>query len=290
MATLSRDGVARPGRIVVRSTRDRSLLRGFLESDRLFAAYALADTDDREFERTRWGVAFIGDRPGALVMEYRGASPQPMFLMGDATGLRAILRDVIRPRLSYASMRAQVVPAVRDLYRVDAPAPMVRMAVDASTFHPLIGEAVRLDQGDTRHLNRLYQLGFGSDLPEQAVAAGVYYGVRRGTRLIAAAGTHVIGPQVGIAAVGNVYTHREYRGQGLAKIATSAVTAELLRECDTVVLNVRSDNPPALAAYRALGYREVAHFEERLIHRDVSLWDSIVGPVRALVSDLRRNG
>ena len=57
------------------------------------------------------------------------------------------------------------------------------------------------------------------------------------TRLIAAAGTHVVSPQWGVAAVGNVYTHREYRGQGLAKVVTSAVTAELLQQCDTVVLN-----------------------------------------------------
>ena len=72
--------------------------------------------------------------------------------------------------------------------------------------------------------------------------------------------------------------------------ADPMITAELLRTIETVVLNVRSDNPPALAAYRALGYREVTRFEERLVHRETSLWDSIVGPVRALVSDLRRNG
>ena len=46
----------------------------------------------------------------------------------------------------------------------------------------------------------------------------------------------------------------------------------------------------ALAAYRALGYHEHSHFEERLVHRRSSLWDSIVGPVRAYLSDLRRNG
>lgn len=290
MAAVSRDGIVSGGRLDVRSTRDRVLLRELLGSDRLFAAYALADTDDREFGRTRWGVAVSDGRPVAVVMEYRGASPQPLFMMGEPAGIGAVLRDIIRVRVAYASMLPASVPAVRAHYRVDAPAPMVRMAVDSHTFRPVIGEAVRLDQGDTQHLNRLYQLGFNAYLPEAAVAAGVYYGVRRGTRLIAAAGTHVIGPDVGIAAVGNVYTHREYRGQGLAKVVTSAVTAELLRECDTIVLNVRADNPPALSAYRALGYRAVTEFEERLIHRQTSLWDSIVGPVRALVSDLRRNG
>ncbi len=138
--------------------------------------------------------------------------------------------------------------------------------------------------GDTQHLNRLYELGLTAWLPPEAVAAGVYYGVRRGTRLIAAAGTHVISATYGLAAVGNVFTHREHRGQGYAKIVTSAVTAELLRMLPEVVLNVRADNPPALAAYRALGYREHTHFEERLVNRRSSLWDSIVTPIRQALS------
>ena len=40
-------------------------------------------------------------------------------------------------------------------------------------------------------------------------------------------------------------------------------TDELLRTCDQVVLNVRADNPPALNAYRRLGYAEHLRFEER---------------------------
>ena len=290
MATATRDGVAGDRQLAVRSTRDRELLHRVLDEDRVFAAYAIADTDDSEFGRTRFGVAFGDGEPVAVVMEYRGISPQPVFAMGDPRGISAILRDVVRPRIAYLGAKQAAFRGVREHNRLEAPAPMVRMVVEPGSFRPVIGEAVRLDQGDTGHLNRLYQLGFNAHLPEQAVAAGVYYGVRRGTRLIAAAGTHVISPQWGVAAVGNVYTHREYRGHGLAKVVTSAVTAELLRTCDTVVLNVRADNPPALAVYRALGYREHVEFEERLVHRETSLWDSIVGPVRALVSDLRRNG
>ena len=116
-------------------------------------------------------------------------------------------------------------------------------------------------------LNRLYELGLTAWLPTESIASGLYYGVRRGGRLVAAAGTHVISPTYGLAAVGNVFTHREWRGRGFAKIVTSAVTAELLETVDTVVLNVRADNPPALAAYRALGYREHTRFEERLVRR-----------------------
>ena len=290
MASLARSGLAGRHRLETRSTRDRDLLLGFMSRDRLFAAYAIADMDDAEFRRTRWGVAFEEGTPVAVAMEYRGISPQPLFVMGDADGVAAILGDLIRTRVAYLATTTDIVPAVEEHYRVEAPSQMVRMSVDRATFQPVLGDAVRLDAADTRHLTRLYELGLTAALPAEAVARGVYYGVRRGSRLIAAAGTHVISPTYGLAAVGNVYTHRDYRGQGLAKVVTSAVTADLLGIVEDVVLNVRADNPPALAAYRALGYREHTRFEERLVHRRSSLWDSIVGPIRQYLSDRRRNG
>ena len=93
-------------------------------------------------------------------------------------------------------------------------------------------------------LNRLYQLGFASWLPSSTVADGVYYGMRVNGQLVAAAGTHVVSATARLAVVGNVLTHVDYRGRGFATATTGAVTADLLRFCDQVVLNVRADNPP----------------------------------------------
>ena len=52
--------------ISAHETTDRAMLRAFLETDRLFAAYALCDLDDREFMRTRWGVATSGGVVGHI--------------------------------------------------------------------------------------------------------------------------------------------------------------------------------------------------------------------------------
>jgi ribosomal protein S18 acetylase RimI-like enzyme len=54
----------------------------------------------------------------------------------------------------------------------------------------------------------------------------------------------------------------------------------LLRFCDHVVLNVRADNPPALAAYRRLGFMVHTIFEERLIHRIEPVWSGWTGAFR----------
>ena len=279
MAAATQQGRARTQEraIVALPTRDKGLLRAFLERDRLRAGYAVADLEEREFAKSRWGVASEGGEPIAVALEFGGLTPQPLFVMGDPDGIVAILRDVIRPRLAYLAADESHLAAVASLYRIDAGPPMVRMAVDRWTFKPVAGPVQRLSPADIVDLNRLYGLGFAGWLPADSIANGVYYGVRIAGRLVAAAGTHVISPDGAIAAVGNVMTHIDSRGRGFAKQTTSAVTQELLRTCDDVVLNVRADNPPARAAYRALGYRDYCHFEERLVHRRGSApWDSIV--------------
>ena len=213
-------------------------------------------------------------------MEYGGLTPQPMFVMGDTDGIAAILRDVVRPRAAYLAGPAEALPAVATQYRVEPGPPMIRMWVDRTTFQPAPAQVERLLPVEVSELNRLYQLGFAAWLPSSAIAEGVYYGIRVNGRLVAAAGTHVISRSARLAVVGNVLTHTDHRGRGYAKAVTSAVTAELLRYCDEVVLNVRSDNPPAIQAYTRLGFAEHTRFEERLVRRLSSPWSDLTAPIR----------
>ncbi len=276
IAAASRD------RVLARATTDREMLRAFLERDRLFAAYALCDLDDREFRRTRWAVATERDAPLAVAVEYAGLTPQPMFVMGRNEGISAILRDVIRPRAAYVACRTEALEAVASSYRIDPGPAMIRMWVDRTSFRPHPADVRRLLPVEINDLNRLYQLGFASWLSASAIAEGVYHGIRVNGRLVAAAGTHVVSPDARMAVVGNVMTHADFRGRGYAKAVTGAVTAELLRFCDQVVLNVRADNAPAIQAYRRLGYREHLRFEERLVHRVGSPLGSLAAPLRRL--------
>jgi ribosomal protein S18 acetylase RimI-like enzyme len=289
MATVALDRTA--ARLVAETTTDRDLIRSFLERDRIFAAYALADLEDRDTGRARWGIARAGDEVVSLVLEYGGPAPQPLFILGRDDGVEAILRDVIRPPIAYLACLPANQAAVERRYRLEAGPQMVRMSVDAATFRPAFDPGVeRLMPTDAGELNRLYRLGFGSWLPPQAIADGVYYGIRLNGRLVAAAGTHVIGRRARIAVVGNVLTQPEFRGRGYAEATTSAVTAQLLEFCDHVVLNVRSDNPPALNAYRRLGYAEHVRFEERLGHRIGSLLANVAAALRRFARSRESQG
>lgn len=274
--------IGRRSATVARQTTDRDELRSFLGHDRLYAAYAICDLEEREFGRTRWGAAYDGDELVAVGLEYTGPTPQPLFVMGSTDGISAVLRDVIRPRAAYIAARPDMLSAIETQYRVDPGPQMLRMWVDRARFRPYPATVQRLLPVEIGELNRLYQLGFASWLPSTSIADGVYYGMRVNGRLVAAAGTHVVSAASRLAVVGNVLTHIDYRGRGFATAVTGAVTAELLRSCDQVVLNVRADNPPAVNAYRHLGYSEYVRFEERLIHRLGPPWADLTAPLRRL--------
>jgi ribosomal protein S18 acetylase RimI-like enzyme len=151
--------------------------------------------------------------------------------------------------------------------------------VDKATFVPFAGNATRLGQSDIEDLNRLYQLGFRAGFPGTILDEGLYYGVRVGGRLVSAAGTHVLNPREGVAVVGNVMTHTDFRGHGFAKMVTSAVTAALLDRVPDVALNVHADNGPAVAAYARLGYREHHRLTERFGRRRSGGW-GLMRPIR----------
>ncbi|MEJ7802199.1 MAG: GNAT family N-acetyltransferase [Candidatus Limnocylindria bacterium] len=262
---------------------DRGEIAAFLRRDRLYAAYALGDLDGPNRTRVAWALAHDdAGQPTALAMHHEGLVPQPLFLMGAPAGCRAILDGVLKPRDAYLQATELQEAALRDLYELDSPIVMLRMAVDRHTFTPFAGPADRLTALDIDDLNRLYQLGYRGGFPASVVEDGVYYGVRVRGRLVSAAGTHAINPREEIAIVGNVMTHVDYRGHDFAKMVTSAVTADLLARVTDVALNVHADNDPAVAAYARLGYRTHCQLIERLARRRAGGW-GLMRPIREAI-------
>ena len=272
--------VAASPRLRARAVSDRGEIAAFLRRDRIYAAYALGDLDGPNRSRVSWAMAHDdAGSPTSLAMHHEGLVPQPLFLMGAPDGCRAILEGVLKPRDAYLQATELHEAALRDLYELDGPLIMLRMAVDRESFVPFAGPAERLTALDVDDLNRLYQLGYRAGFPAAVVEDGVYYGVRVRGRLVSAAGTHAINPREEIAVVGNVMTHADFRGHDFAKMVTSAVTTELLDRVSDVALNVHADNDPAVAAYARLGYRTHCQFVERLARRRAGGW-GLMRPIR----------
>ena len=226
--------------------------RSLLEQDRVWSAYALADLEAPFFERTSWRV---GTR--AVVMVYRGLTPPLLFAHGDPEEVERLLREIPAGTYQYgllATHRAGLGGRLRSSRETH----MWRMGLRPQAFPTgRSSGAEALGADDLPSLLALF--GEHADRPDSFDAAqlenGVFFGIRRDGRLVSAAGTHVIGRLAGAAAVGNVFTHPDYRRRGYgARVSAAVVEALLGQGLETIVLNVAMANDSALRLYRDLGF------------------------------------
>ena len=261
-ATLSRGQEAARADYSVQRLSDPDQIRALLEPERAYAAYALAQLEPKRFHLSEWYEASGATGPGgsgvegkALVVHSASGLGRALFALGDAQALDAILSLHPGPRFSFASLRTEHRPIVERYFVMTRQQLMVRMAVTTQSFVATTGPAVRLTGRDVATVNRLYSTeGVPAGYRPSHMEDGVYYGVYADGRLVSIAGTHVVSAAEGVAVVGNVFTHPRYRRRGLATIATSAATGDLLQSCPLVVLTVETENHPAIAIYKRLGY------------------------------------
>jgi GNAT superfamily N-acetyltransferase len=252
--------------------RDRAAIRALLSTDRPWSVYALGDLAPEFFEQCAW---FQSDtQPPALALLFRGFSVPILFTLGPAAAVAALLKEIaVEPSL-YLHVRPEIVPVLQTRYCIPHPKPMWRMLLDLPKFHPApAAEVSRLAAADLPALNQLYADGKAAgEVPEfffaSMVEQGVFFGIRQEKDLVAVAGTHLVAPAEGVAAVGNIYTRRDCRGRGLAARVTTAVVNELLRMgIDIVALNVNQQNSSAIKVYQRLGFALYGEFIEGVASR-----------------------
>lgn len=244
------------GEIVVRREGDKARIHSLLETDRIWAGYALCDLEQKLFRLCDWHAAYMDDAMISLCLYYKGLQPPTQITIGEPYGIEKILNvaDVLRELYAHIPLHHREV--LERYYAFNELQLMKRMAVGEDTFTPVAGKATRLNEEDLRDLEKLYALHSRAFFRPYMPVSGVYYGIRRKGVLVSAAGTHVCSPSYSIACLGNVFTHPSYRGKGYATISTSQVVEELLTRHHDVILNVDSQNTPAITIYEKLGFRE----------------------------------
>ena len=184
---------------------DKSVIRAYLNTDREWSLYALADLDDGMFEDCDWWSS--GDN---LALVFRALEIRPILVLGDPRKLLPYLPE----RSGYLNLKPEQFDGAQDFYAYRERHQMNRMIVDE--FTPHAGEAEPLTRHDRKAIEELYATGDGGGIafaPFQ-LDTGFFRGVRHGNELVAVAGVHVVSHNESVAGVGNIFTRPDCRGRG----------------------------------------------------------------------------
>ncbi len=251
--------------------RDRSRLAAFLKRDLPLHIYEVGDLDPLFWPDTRW---FAWERDGALSavsLLYSGLEVPTLLLLertnvGDAALLLAALRDVLPTHL-YAHLSPELdkhlpVAGYTSLglhHKMTLKSHDALASIDTAHVEALGPE-------HTEELVAFYAESYpGNWFMPRMLSTAEYVGVRSGSALQAVAGVHVVSPELGVAALGNITTLPNARGQGLGRVVTARVCQSLLRRVTTIGLNVHAENQAAIRCYRALGFEIVASYNELVV-------------------------
>jgi len=247
---------------MVERLTDKSEIRRRLNADREWSLYALADLDDELFPHCDWWAS-----QDALALVFRALAIRPIFLIGDGPPVRDLLAALPETG-GYLNIRPHHAETAAAFYTYRERREVRRMILD--DFRPRPGDTVPLGPRDCAEIERLYASGDGGGIafaPFQ-LETGMFRGIRRDGELAAVAGVQVASRREGVAAIGNIFTRADCRGQGFAQIVTSAVVeAVKITGIPTIGLNVGYRNAAAIRAYENIGFRIRLGYYEGVVGR-----------------------
>ena len=250
---------------------DRRVIEAVLRRDTGRHVYELGDLDDFFWPDTRWYATGASEAPEAVVLEYRGSdTPAVLALSSRTSALSDLLREVsdVLPDEFFMHVSPGCCDSLGERYRGTFLGRQLKMILRELPQLDTGVPAGRLGPDDLRELSDFYSESYPANwFDPRMLDTGYYYGVRRNGFLVSAAGVHSYSPDYGVAAVGNVATHPNYRNRGLGKVATSTLIRALSDHVDDIGLNVSAHNPAAIRAYHSLGFSTVCEFEEWRISR-----------------------
>jgi len=248
---------------------DMATIHRILMADPIWSAYAIADLQPAFAPYCQWTVG-QSDAGEGLVLLFTMLEPPILLTVGPASAIAAALAQAQLPDQVFISAQEAHYPPLTQFYDfTDRIKPMWRMTPTGPRppIAPPLAGLVRLTLADGERLRALFDHGgeFAPDFfhPYQ-LRDGVYFGVAGATGdLLAAGGTHILDRQSGVAAIGNIYTRPDQRGQGFAGAVFRAITTTLMDEhYNNIFLNVNQHNTTASQLYQRHGFEIYCPFLE----------------------------
>lgn len=253
---------------------DRDAIEKYLRRDTALNIYLIGDLDDFFWPHTMWYAWMSDGDIKALALLYRPSGlPTLIVLINGDINPASDLLQALSPHLPdtvYTHLTPGLEYALTADFNLDSHGDHNKMILCTPVLlsNASSRQSVPLSINDQEEILAFYREAYpGNWFDARMLETGHYWGVRIDGRLAAAGGVHVCSAKYRVAALGNIATHPDFRGRGLASDVTAAICRKLLDEVDEIGLNVKSDNIPAISCYRRLGFETTAAYREVLLTR-----------------------
>lgn len=245
-------------------------IESFLRRNVPLHIYELGDLDDFYWPHTTWYAIREGRKVRALLLLYT-AEELPVVLAlseGEEVPLQGeLMRSIVHllPRRFYGHFTPGIEDALSQGYVLTPTGANVRMLLrDARPLEEVdTASVLRLSMSDVGELTEFYELSYpGHHFSPGMVKTNMYWGVKKEGTIVSVAGVHVCSQSYGVAALGNIATHPDFRKRGLGTAVTAKLCTALLGFVESIGLNVRTDNATAISMYKRLGFNIEAEFNQ----------------------------
>jgi len=251
--------------------QNKNEIEAFLRKNVPLHIYSIGDLDDFFWQDTEWHALKEGDEIQALALIYtRKSLPTLQALSEQPDPMRKLLRSIsdILPDRFHAHLSPEVGEGLKERYKIESCGKHYRMMLNSKHLPANIdySQIIQLTDDDLSQMLQLYEDAYpGNWFDPRMLQTKQYFGIRIGNKLVSVAGIHVYSERYKVAALGNIATHPDFRGQGFAQSVSAQLCRSLYENVDYIGLNVKADNAPAVALYETLGFEIAAHYSECMI-------------------------
>ena len=246
-------------------------IEAFLRKNVGLHIYSIGDLDDFFWRNTLWYAVKKNDEIQDIALLYTGPSLTTLQALSEQVKtMQELLRLIFHelPNRFHAHLSPGVEEIFKEQFEIESCEKHFKMTLNNNLFpnHVDCSRVTRLTENDLDPMLQLYEEAYPSNwFDPRMLQTRQYFGIKIKNKLVSAAGIHVYSKKYRVAALGNIVTHPNYRGQGFAKSVTARLCRSLSENVDHIGLNVKADNTIAITLYEKLGFEITDHYYECMI-------------------------
>lgn len=258
---------------------NKRMIHDYLKNDSELQVYCIGDLDNFFWPKTIWYA--LVDEAGikSLALLYLGMET-PTLLMFDKANrnnsilllkrIKSILPGKMFVHLSSGLIEVFGQNTVTEYYGLN-----YKMALKRTPPEINDSNIRRLSIKDIPLINDFYMTAYPNNwFDKKMIETDKYFGYFIEKKLVGISGIHVYSSQYKVAALGNIATHPDYRGNQIGFKLTAMLCNDLRKTVDHIGLNVKSDNEYAIKCYKKAGFEIIGEYEECLLRNEQGLLKS----------------